>query len=273
MSKSKINKETGIPNRVKNLIGERYGRLLIIKFIKLNENNRSVWECLCECGNTKVLTWDALRNSKSCGCLQKEIASIRNTKDITGNRYGNLVAIEIQDKQKNNSCYTWKCECDCGNTAYINTGSLQSGNTKSCGCISTNRISELGKSKKLPNDMGSINTLFGKYKISAKKRNISFNLSKENFIELIKKDCYYCGDIPSRVFTQHNCSTNVTYNGIDRVDNKIGYEVNNCVPCCTICNTMKMQQTEKEFYNKITKIYNKKNDRVTDILTQNQIKV
>ena len=46
------------------------------------------------------------------------------------------------------------------------------------------------------------------------------------------------------------------FNGIDRIDSNIGYTVNNCVPCCTICNHMKNDLTTDEFYNHIKLLYN-----------------
>lgn len=49
--------------------------------------------------------------------------------DLTGKRFGQLTVLEYdQEKQK------WKCQCDCGNTAYKTTGHLNA-NAVSCGCI------------------------------------------------------------------------------------------------------------------------------------------
>ena len=46
-------------------------------------------------------------------------------------------------------------------------------------------------------------------------------------------------------------------NGIDRKDSTKGYSIDNCVPCCPMCNKMKQTFTEEEFLNQIAKIYNK----------------
>ena len=60
-------------------------------------------------------------------------------KDIIGNRYGRLVAVEWTGKSGNGG-RVWKCVCDCGN--YVNVGirQLGSGNTKSCGCLNIDSI-------------------------------------------------------------------------------------------------------------------------------------
>lgn len=54
-------------------------------------------------------------------------------KDITGQRFGRLVAIEhIGIRQ---GAALWRCRCDCGGERITRNGSLQSGLTQSCGCL------------------------------------------------------------------------------------------------------------------------------------------
>lgn len=54
-----------------------------------------------------------------------------------GQRFGKLVVIERVGTDKFKKVL-WKCICDCGNHALINSGSLVTGNTASCGCIVPN---------------------------------------------------------------------------------------------------------------------------------------
>jgi len=65
-----------------NLIGKRFGRLLIIKrlYKKLNSTRCSVWKCICDCGNIVEHTASALINNKvkSCGCLYYEQCCVKN---------------------------------------------------------------------------------------------------------------------------------------------------------------------------------------------------
>jgi len=65
-----------------NLIGQRFGRLLIIKRILTITKRRLRWLCKCDCGNQKIILSDSLKSgkTKSCGCLQKETAKIFSTK-------------------------------------------------------------------------------------------------------------------------------------------------------------------------------------------------
>lgn len=53
-------------------------------------------------------------------------------RDLTGQRFGKLVAIEFAYRKKMNTY--WKCRCDCGNETIVNKSNLISGRTKSCGC-------------------------------------------------------------------------------------------------------------------------------------------
>lgn len=54
-------------------------------------------------------------------------------KNLTGQRFGRLVAIEPTEQRKG-KCVVWKCACDCGEVAYVRSGDLVSGNNVSCGC-------------------------------------------------------------------------------------------------------------------------------------------
>jgi hypothetical protein len=55
-----------------NLVGKRFGKLLVIKYIETNNDGKSIWSCLCDCGNIKNIVGTSLTRrigTKSCGCL------------------------------------------------------------------------------------------------------------------------------------------------------------------------------------------------------------
>jgi hypothetical protein len=95
----------------------------------------------------------------------------------------------------------------------------------------------------------------------SEKRNHNFNLNFEDFIKIITQNCHYCGEPPSEptrkilISRGHVNEPPFNYNGIDRIDSKIGYNQDNCVPCCSSCNYMKHTATQDEFLNQIGKIY------------------
>lgn len=55
-------------------------------------------------------------------------------KDLTGQRFGRLVAVKALPPATGRRNYRWECRCDCGNIHVVAGGSLTSGRTKSCGC-------------------------------------------------------------------------------------------------------------------------------------------
>ena len=59
-----------------NLDGEKFGRLIIVG--KIIEKRRTYCKCICECGNEIIVRFDCLKsgNTKSCGCLKREVSSI-----------------------------------------------------------------------------------------------------------------------------------------------------------------------------------------------------
>lgn len=68
--------------------------------------------------------------------------------DLTGKRFGKLVVIKRVENiwQGNRSVVAWLCKCDCGNEKVVSGGSLRSGNAKSCGCLSFEKIYKHGGS-------------------------------------------------------------------------------------------------------------------------------
>lgn len=68
---------------MKDLTGQRFGRLVVIKATEIRAaGGHIVWECLCDCGNTKLVSASNLKskNVKSCGCLQHELNVMRPAK-------------------------------------------------------------------------------------------------------------------------------------------------------------------------------------------------
>lgn len=59
---------------IKDITGQKFGRLTAISYYGKTKANHSLWLCKCECGNTKTIELGSLtRNrTKSCGCLDKE---------------------------------------------------------------------------------------------------------------------------------------------------------------------------------------------------------
>ena len=97
---------------------------------------------------------------------------------------------------------------------------------------------------------------FKQYKYSSGEKGYSFDLSEEEFNDIVSKKCFYC-----------NKTNEEGVIGVDRVDNSIGYNLRNCVPCCSYCNYMKNNYSLKEFLGKIEDIvnYTKDNEQIKNL--------
>lgn len=138
-----------------NLVGKVFGKLTVLEYDKeytlnKNEMGKIYWKCQCSCGN---IVWAETKHLnagkvKSCGCLQKEKASkfmkevcqpaaVKSiTKDLSGQRFGKLVAIKLdEEKSGKGKGSFWVCQCDCGNIKTVAYYPLVSGATQSCGCL------------------------------------------------------------------------------------------------------------------------------------------
>ena len=102
-----------------------------------------------------------------------------------------------------------------------------------------------------------LNTLacnYKQYERGAVSRNKSFEISEEVFEKIRLDNCYLCGKNNS---PEHR-------NGIDRVDNTIGYTNENIQSCCWDCNGIKRHYSLNDLFEKMMKIYdNTKNDNIS----------
>lgn len=111
-------------------------------------------------------------------------------------------------------------------------------------------------------EMSGLRLMYSYYKKNARVKGLVFNILFEEFRKIVKRDCVYCGSPPANIVKAVCKETSAetiafgsaTVNGIDRIDSKIGYEVDNVQPCCKRCNYMKWTLTEKEFLDHAEKI-------------------
>ena len=171
--------------------------------------------------------------------------------DLTGQRFGRWAISGYSHTTKKGNVY-WDCRCMCGTSRKVVGFNLTGGKSKSCGCLKKEVASKLNRK---PPGTSALNGLYLNYKAGAKRRKYSFSLSKIQFKKLTQQKCCYCGQPPSNCFSRNECHGSYTYNGIDRVDNARGYEVDNVVPCCEACNRMKLAASQEEFLERVTKIY------------------
>jgi len=119
-------------NHILNIIGKKFGKLLVINFSHLDHQGKARWICKCDCGIiTKPLSSDNL--------IRNEISSCGNTlchgltKSLMGKKFGKLIVNDLDNSKNINGQLYWMCKCECGSIKSINGQSLKNGKTISCG--------------------------------------------------------------------------------------------------------------------------------------------
>lgn len=190
--------------------------------------------------------------------------SIHNFFDMTGMRIEKLTVIGYAGSKY--KAAQWWCKCDCGRLKMISRPSLRAAlrgdttGTRSCGCVRAtgegSRPDYICYRKNLNMMETSMNKAFMVYLKAAQKRGLEWALSKEDFHNIVSKNCHYCGEVPMMFKSStsiHSPNKVYFHNGIDRVDNSKGYILSNCLPCCSICNHAKCDMSYNDFIKWVNK--------------------
>lgn len=168
--------------------------------------------------------------------MRKDFSNPKKSKmHQPGDVFGTYTIIRLYpEKRPNNPQYFWKCKCRCGAVSVIPGQSVRKKPESCKKCVSGKRcISDKDR---------ILHYNWAQYRSGAKKRKLSFELSYIEFVDLLEKPCCYCGIIPKPC------------NGIDRVNNKIGYTKENSAPCCFLCNRAKRELSPEYFQKWVNEI-------------------
>lgn len=226
-----------------DLTGKRFGKWTVKTLSIIEGRYRYRWICECLCGTLREVEGNSLRlgKTKSCGCDGKLWL---NTKI----KYGRLLPIEpIQERAKGGSV-KWLFQCDCGKISTHIATRVKDGSITSCGCGRINFNADISYAE-----------IFSDYKFRAKQHGLKFELPSEYFIKLITSSCYYCGFPPNHEYNHYKRRNSkpkhlpnieifsIKVNGIDRINNNLGYTKENSVSCCKFCNLAKNRWPVKDF--------------------------
>lgn len=182
-----------------------------------------------------------------------------NRIEMEGKHYNNwkvLSHIETVDKIP-----YYQCLClGCNELYKVDGRNVRSGRSKECVkcAIDTTRQKNIGttRTKRSIEELKAV-YLKRQIKAAAIKREYEFVLTPEQVWELSQQNCTYCNTPPeiktSNIFIGHGFSEKILargvfpWNGIDRADNSKGYTIDNCVPCCQICNRAKKDMKLEDF--------------------------
>jgi 5-methylcytosine-specific restriction endonuclease McrA len=122
---------------------------------------------------------------------------------------------------------------------------LEKRRTKNAQYREDNRDKELARLQKLNQKRyNDEKNRYNAYIKGNEKRKLEFTITLEEASVLFRGECHYCG-----------IKSNDKINGIDRIDNEVGYIINNCVSACWTCNRMKGSMGYKDFIEHIKAMY------------------
>lgn len=183
--------------------------------------------------------------------MTRKIYKINNIK--IGDVFSQLTILaELPERYHTYKQYA--CICSCGNHTTATSVALNHGLKHSCGCLQKKVAAITGKNT-YKGQISIINSLIQDYKKSSHKRNIEYALDIDLFIQLTSDNCYYCGSMPNNEYKNGGCRDIYIYNGIDRVNNNLGYIKGNCVSCCKQCNYAKRVMSHDNFVQWIHKTH------------------
>ena len=150
--------------------------------------------------------------------------------DLTGKVIGNVTVIRRVGRSSS-GMHTYLYKCRCGNESIATGSSIKRSinGCKNCAHKSTGVKNRIGKGK------AGTRMVFNNYKLRAKRDNLIFQLTFDEFENLILKNCHYCGSEPSSAWKTNEWAK-ILHNGIDRKHSDTGYVLNNCLSCCKTCN-------------------------------------
>jgi len=122
--------------KYKDITGQKYNHLTAIeldknKTLEYKEKGQhtTYWLANCDCGNPDLVSvsYGSLTSGgvKSCGCI--------HTLSLEGQKFGKITVLDYA-YSKNGHTF-WNCKCECGKETIIMGTLLNTGKTKSCGCL------------------------------------------------------------------------------------------------------------------------------------------
>lgn len=110
--------------------------LTVLSEVPVKRNGQTMWNCVCDCGNTVQAEARQLvsGNRISCGCMRRAYKEL----DWVGKTFGRLTVIRHERYEKGQ--HYWRCRCSCGNETVVRQQHLSSGKARSCGCLAENNL-------------------------------------------------------------------------------------------------------------------------------------
>ena len=236
------------------------------KILQYRGNERFRMQCQ-KCGYEFDMTVQQLRNYKCSPtdyCKNCKKPSDYKTKHQPGEILGNC--FELVEFQGGN---TWLVKCiKCGKVQEQSISNMKKHKKDTCFYCEHPDSNKPAVGRTRMAEMPIDERIYYYYKNKIEQENSKSNikykewkLSLKEYSNLIHQNCFYCGSSPTtdniwnKSSKRKGDSELIAINGIDRVNSDKGYVLENCVPCCPCCNSMKSDLPAEQFLKQINKIY------------------
>lgn len=220
-----------------------HGKFELLEKTKMS-NRSYLYKLKCKTCGYEFTTYSINR------CLCNKCKKQKTIDNYIGMKTDVYEILEFVEKKNKTPFYKVRClKCGTESIKSLKTIILVKDNCENC---------RQGNYRK-PTLNAPYNCIKGAYMRGAADRNLTWELSDEDFNNLISSNCYYCGSEPKEYQGDKRFNKSgipFLRNGIDRLDSSKGYIKDNCVSCCEDCNRMKMQMTSDHFLKHVEKIYN-----------------
>jgi len=200
------------------------------------------------------------------GLILDENFKERNS--VVGQQIGEIKILKVvgytteTSNQRITKNTVYECQCGCGQIFQARARDIKKQSIISCGCKKRENATIMGRNNFLGEEKAGTNILYYRYKRRAIENKMSFSINLEKFKDLTSQNCFYCGSEPEKEISENYSKLlkgKYKYNGLDRVNNNIGYEIDNIVPCCFTCNRAKYNLTPEIFNKWIIKLIQHQN--------------
>lgn len=181
----------------------------------------------------------------------------RAVTDLTGRVFGYRTVVRYHGVV--NGASFWECRCSCGKLESVRASALKSGKAQSCGCLVADNAKARNLRRRIDPWLAEMNSYAYHVawdRLNKNKAHKTWALTLDHFKALCTSSCFYCGAPPGGYpGTKSLRTTGTKRGGIDRRINSKGYEISNCVPCCTTCNKDKGTMRMCDFVEKTMRRY------------------
>lgn len=179
---------------------------------------------------------------------------------LVGDRYRNFIVQKndvVRFSGSGRKIRFYEVRCDCGYVSEIDRYRLTKHPSHTCRKCRHLVVASKNRARYLKGDEASARQLVQRYRDTAKRRGIVFELDLQEAISMMRLECCYCGAPPSNQYLRSYRSrllpraeehrTPFTYSGLDRVNSTLGYVKHNVVSCCSACNRAKSDMPYPQF--------------------------